>query len=551
MDEQQIDDPRFDLLTEPWATVIGTDGSARELSIRELFEMAPSIREVTGDIPQQTLPLLRLLLAVLYATYGETYDLDGCSLSDLRSMWAELFCRGHFDMGLIGGYLDKNKNRFDLFGSRPFFQVSDLKYNSKTKEYDPISEAIPDVPKPDKFLFSMRSREALGGISFAEAARQLVFMQAYDCAGIKTPVVGNTHVQSGKAYAPKGLPGTGWLGSIGGVFVEGENLFETLMLNWTLFDRRGGADSLLGINGDIPSWERDSSTADSAEYIPIGPASLFTCQCRRLRLVLDERKERVAGIVCCYGDIVSPTLSLGKETMTAWRESKQQQKKLGTSFVPLMPITHDCSRSLWRELDPLLSYVERANDFRPGVIDWLEEIEGEENVTIPPTVIIHAQGMAYGTQSSVFADAFDDRVAISSSMVHHDDHALRGTLDVIDCADKAVFRLVLFVRSIEELGGDKRAKGQSAATSDDAKTRAYAELDQVFRDRIASFLPEQDVDTYCLDWKREIKHRLIALADSYLASSGTTPFARHKKGSVAEERLKLIRELNSILGRDN
>jgi CRISPR system Cascade subunit CasA len=548
VDNQQAKYPSFNIVTRPWIHTIGLDGSFREVSIRELFETAPDIREVTGDIPQQILPILRLLLAILYAAYGKVYDTSESSRGELRRLWTELMSRKRFDMETIGSYLDENIDGFDLFGSKPFFQVAGLQYSSKSKEFDPIAEAIPDVPKPDKFLFSMRSRESLGGISFAEAARQLVFMQAYDCAGIKTPVVGNTHAKNGKAYPPKGIPGTGWMGSIGGVFIEGENLFQTLMFNWALYDKRGSDNCLLGIEGDCPSWESNSSVIDSAECIPAGPASLFTCQCRRLRLIPDEDDARVVGIVCCYGDIVSPVRMLGKETMTSWRESPQQQKKCQSGSPVYMPKTHDCKKALWRELTPLLSYVERPDDYRPGVIDWLEEICDEKGVAIPPSIVLHAQGMSYGTQSSVFVDAFDDRVTMSSALVHHDDPALRGMLGVIDAVDKAVFRLSVFVRNVEELGGDKRAKNQSVATSDDVKARAYAELDQMFRECIASFSPEKDADEYCLAWKAGVRRRLIALADGYLASSGTTPFARHKKGSVAEAKSRFIKELDVILG---
>lgn len=49
---------------------------------------------------------------------------------------------------------------------------------------------------------------------------------------------GNTHVNKGKVYAPKGMLGTGWLGGIGGLYAEGRNLFETLMLNWVLYDTK-------------------------------------------------------------------------------------------------------------------------------------------------------------------------------------------------------------------------------------------------------------------------------------------------------------------------
>lgn len=137
----------------------------------------------------------------------------------------------------LDGYFNEWKDRFFLFGDRPFFQVPELEYVGQ-KEYDPVSEMIADMPKPEKYLFAMRGLGTTDTLSLPEAARWLVFLQSFDTAGIKTPVKGNTHINKGKIYPLKGFLGTGWLGGIGGVYAEGANLFETLMLNWVLYDDR-------------------------------------------------------------------------------------------------------------------------------------------------------------------------------------------------------------------------------------------------------------------------------------------------------------------------
>ena len=58
-------------------------------------------------------------------------------------------------------------------------------------------------------------------------------------------------------------------------------------------------------------------------------------------------------------------------------------------------------------------------DFRPGIIRWLEEIrtevlDSEEHVL--NMVAIHAQGMTYGTQSSVFETGIDDKLSLNMVM---------------------------------------------------------------------------------------------------------------------------------------
>lgn len=168
----------FSLLDEPWVQVVYRDGHPGEISLRQIFSDAPDIKELSGDIPQQKLPLIRLFLAILY----RAYRVVGVNEEQMRELWKEIFSSKHFDMDIVSRYLDKWEDRFFLIGERPFFQIPDLEYVG-AKPYSPVSEMIADVPKPDKYLFSMRSMEETDSISFAEASRWLVFMQAYDIAG--------------------------------------------------------------------------------------------------------------------------------------------------------------------------------------------------------------------------------------------------------------------------------------------------------------------------------------------------------------------------------
>lgn len=120
------------------------------------------------------------------------------------------------------------------------------------------------------------------------------------------------------------------------------------------------------------------------------------------------------------------------EKMTAWRRSIPQQKKLGLPVPPHMPVTHDASKALWRGLEPILC-VGDDGDFRPGIIRWLEEIrtevlDSEEHVL--NMVAIHAQGMTYGTQSSVFETGIDDKLSLNMVMFRHDYAGIAAVVDV-------------------------------------------------------------------------------------------------------------------------
>lgn len=541
----------FSLLDEPWVQVVYLNGRPDEISLRQVFSDAPDIKELSGDIPQQKLPLIRLFLAILY----RAYRVGGINEEQMRELWKEIFSSEHFDMDIVDRYLDKWEDRFFLIGERPLFQIPDLEYVG-AKPYSPVSEMIADVPKLDKYLFSMRSMEATDSISFAEAGRWLAFMQAFDTAGIKTPVKGNTHVNKGKVYAPKGMLGTGWLGGIGGLYAEGKNFFETLMLNWVLYDTKYDSERyrLFGNEQDIPVWEQDevsSSDLDNQSTFA-GPVQAMTWQSRRLRLVPNEEGTRIVGVVSCYGDVVAPYNTDGFEKMTAWRKSIPQQKKLGLPAPPHMPVMHDASKALWRGLEPILC-VKDDSDFRPGLVRWLEEIRTEmldSGDHVLNLVTLHAQGMTYGTQSSVFETGIDDTLSLNTVMFRHDYAGIAAVVDAVKCTDNAVQALVQFVRNLRTSAGDK---SKSTETAEQIRESVYADLDGLFRDRLAAFDESNDPIEYSNDWKDEVHHRLLEAGQSYLEQSPVPVFNEHEAGvmgvmNAARAQLLFRSKLNKELG---
>lgn len=546
----------FNLIDEPWVSVVYLNGEAKDVSLRTLFLDAPQIGQISGDFSQQTAPILRLALAVLYRAYfyeDEEYDDVG-----KEQEWVNIWCQGHFDMDEIDEYFDFYHDRFNLLDPQyPFFQVPKLTYQSG-KEYDPVGEIIADVPKPEKFLFSLRSKNTVDDLSLAEAARWLVYLQAYDPAGIKTPVEGNTHVNKGRVYPPKGVVGTGWMGAIGSVFLEGSTLFTTLLFNWCLVSDRSKGESLAVSGNDKPAWEKDVPGFDlDVTNGPAGPADLFTWQDRRIRLVTNESNNRVVGIVSCYGDVFTGYNRQAFETMTAWRESSAQQKKLGSPVPPLMPITLDSSKALWQGLEPLLMKSMTAdNDFRPEVIRWMERMEdklADQGISIPG-VTIHAQGISYGTQSSVVEDSIDDSLNISALLLRHDAPAVARVVDVVSATEQAVFQLVQLARRVEQAAGDKRGKDQVTVASNDVREFAYGELDALFRQRIANFGEDEDPREYAEDWKHEVYLILLRLGSQYIANSSGSAFLVREIGekkpaiSVARADLMFRSGLNKYLG---
>ena len=540
----------FDLTSEPWIPVMFTDGSAEEISLSEAFERANDIRTLSGDIPQQVLPIVRLMVAVLYRAYYFAPDSD----DEMIGMWKDIWDQGHFDYDVIKHYLRSDEGVFDLFDEeRPFFQVRHLEFESK--DGDPVSELMADVPKPKKFLFSTRDKDHLASISYPEAARWLIFSQSYDCAGTKSPVKGNTYSKKGKVYAPKDAVGTGLLGAEGGLFLEGDTLFKTLMLNWVLFDPQRSKDSqLFGNDLDRASWERDDfgpdlRLADPCE--PEGPVALFTWQARRMRLLRDGGGSRVTGLVSCYGDITTLVDKQDVETMTSWRESERQQKKLGTSHLPLMPRTHDSTRQLWRGLASLLvaGQTESGVDLRPGVIRWVDLLLDRQAIDDKDLLIsLHAQGMEYGTQNSVFSNAVDDIFSFPVSMLSYGSLECVKAIEVVEQTENAVTEFARFVLRTSEAAGRMANKKERRIAQNAVRTRAYAKLDPLFKERIAHFSSDEDAILYCNDWRDEVHLELISMAKAHLASSCSSLFKAHGDETVGKAYFGFVSNLNRLLG---
>lgn len=548
---------KFNLVDEPWIPAAYLDGHQATVSLRQAFEDAPNILELAGDIPEQVQPILGIMLAILYKTAPYPYEDDSPeALPDeqsLREFWKQVWDSGHFFTEEINEYLDCYHRRFYLVDDEyPFYQVAGLEYANK--EPDGVDELIADVPKPEKFLFSMRDRNRITSLSFAEAARWLIFQQAYSPAGIKTPVKGNTHVKSGKVYPPKGAVGTGLFGAQGGVYLEGKNLFETLMLNWVLCDSKRGLACLAPDGSfDLAPWERENPMPDlriSAPNEPNTIAQALTWQSRRMRLVPSEDGSCIVGVICCYGDIPNVVDKQDVETMTAWRLSPTQQKKLGTSNIPFMPKQHDPSRAAWRGLASLVAVQPKSPDLRPEVIRWIDDLQYREVLSDAevPMVAIHAQGMSYGTQSSTFEDGIDDKFELSVTLARHDLASCNYAVEVVDQTDQSVRELSKFVLNVERAKGDKSEKTVWQAKAGRIREVAYGRLDGICRDRIAKF--PADVDeavSYCNEWRRQIRGVILSLANDYILTSDAPLFEEHGDMTTGKALLYLQINLNKIL----
>lgn len=474
--------PAFDLTRRPWIPVLRNDGTETELSLTEVFEQAADVRRLVGDVPTQDFALLRLLLAVLHDVLDGPKEIED---------WADLW-EGGLPLDALRAYLDTHRERFDLLHPRaPFFQVADL--HTSKGEYSALDRIVADVPNNARF-FTMRAHGA-ERLGYAEAARWVVHTHAYDPSGIKSGAEGDPRVKGGKGY-PQGV---GWAGNLGGVYVEGDDLRQTLLLNLIAFDTPNlNTEPDSGQDRDRPAWAHPPITAAPLEAVqaasrPHGLRDLYTWQSRRLRLHYDG--QGVHGVLLSYGDPLTPRNMQLREPMSTWRRSPAQEKKLREATVYL-PREHDPARAAWRGLGALVTgkvrgaeqRQEAAEHVRPRILDWIARLTVDGYLPRGHLVRARLAGAVYGTQQSVIDEIVDDAVAVPVVLLNERNRELaQAAVGAVTDAEEAVTALGDLATGLAQAAG---ADGDGPRAT--ARDRGFGDLDAPFRKWLSGLAPSAE-----------------------------------------------------------
>lgn len=324
----------FNLVESPWIPCTLQDGTAVELSLRDVLIGSHDLRDLHGESPLVTASLHRLLLAVLHRI------LDGPK--DWQE-WEVLQRAGRWDSGQIGDYLDRWLHRFDLFdAARPFYQAAD----NRITEAGPVNRLILEMSHGNMgtlFDHSVEAEEP--ALTPGEAARALLAIQAFGLGGFGMGRLSHTDA-----------PCTG-----GVVFlIQGRSLFETLCLNLLRYPDEtlpGRADPR-----DRPVWEMDDPFTPE-RTIPLGYLDYLTWQNRRILFL----PETVNGKVIVRHMTEAPALRLDKNSLDP------MQHYVGDGRGGPRPLSFREGRGLWRDSAALFQL--NAKGFRPPrAFDWLAEL---------------------------------------------------------------------------------------------------------------------------------------------------------------------------------
>ena len=438
----------FNLVRDPWIPVLMRSGDTETLSLTQVFQRAPEISQVVGDLPTTTAAIEGVLQAIFRRTVPEYRSGNkNAALSAVARFWEDWEPAAR----LAEEYLEQWSERFELVrGPTRFFQVADLE---KLKGgHDGLEALIADAPGNDAFL-TMRRREKLESISFPEAARWLVHAQAYDPSGIRGAAVGDRRATGGKVYPT----GPGWAALFGVISPRSGFLSKDLLL--------AAAPSGVGrlsyrADRDLPAWEREPSTSTpegigartwetaSVKEIrdfrrqPNGPADVMTWQSRRIRLVTEG--DTVVGVVLAAGDPIEPQDRYTVEPRAAWRFSMPQTRKFKKTVY--MPRELPTSSSLWRGLEALfptsvnMEQVKRGEEtpkfYGPAITSWVATLD--ENGVLGAerhALTFQATGMTLGSNRSVVDNIVSDSLSLPVALF--EESKVRFRVEIQDWIDRA------------------------------------------------------------------------------------------------------------------
>ena len=513
----------FSLIDEPWILAQFHDGRTSELSLTDVFEQAADVRRLVGELPTQAFAITRLLLAILHRATPERID---------KAAWAGFWKDGRLPVNDIDAYLREWSDRFDLLHPQtPFYQVADL--HTSKGEFTELERLIGDAPTKHPFLTTRLGSE-LDSLSFAEATRWLVHCQAFDISGIKSGAVGDPRVKDGKGY---GI-GPGSVGHLGGILLEGENLLQTLLLNFVPHD----ADLLAHPTSDVAAWERDPVFGSAPLHIedgdhpyrPDGVVEVLTWQSRRMRLRSDGH--RIREVLVCNGDRFNAVNLHHVEAMTIWRRSEAQEKKLGLPEVYL-PRGHDPERTLWRGLASLLIEPSTKASRPPITMNWLAQLS---DGILPSTFVTGAcaVGIQYGTQASSVGEVIDDELALPVRILQAEREDLRAAvLQAVEDADRAVQTYAKLRDNLDRAAGGNGG----GVVRDAARAEAFAALDLQFRRWIVQLrIPSVTAPEAGDAWAMATRRLLLTLAEHAITAAGPAAWTgreidgRHLDSGLAE-----------------
>lgn len=547
-----LNEKEFNLLDEPWIRVIDNQCRVSEVSLTDVIVNAHEYRSLSGEIPTQDIAVMRVILAILHTVFSRV-DTDGEDspleyeddddnddyqqekINEALKRWRTLWNMKRFPEEPIKDYLEKWHERFWLFHPEyPFWQVAGLNIGTEYGASKLNGELLESSNKVR--MFSTYFGEEKESLSYPQAARWLIYTNAFDDTSSKPLKENKGKYDNADGKAPS--VGAGWLGKLGLIYLTGNDLFETLMLNLVMVS--GDTN-----NNQKPIWENENIPSTESRILfeerrkipnPGNLAELYTLQSRRI--ILDHVEEKVTGYRLLGGDFFDKENAFF-EPMTVWRTPKQSKKK---DKEPYTPKRHDSSKQMWREFATL--YNEDENR-RAGVIEWFRNCrsKGLIKADMIKTSIVSVE---YGDKDFFVKNVFSDSLSMNAELITEVGRNYLSDIESeIQKCDKLAFEIGLLAKNLYiASGGDGHEKDYII---NDAKSQLYYRLDLPFRKWLAKINPNDwDNKQKTIDeWQKTAQKIATDYANDLISAVPETAFVGHMVKSSKKSKDENAKEIVS------
>lgn len=499
-------DKEFNLLDENWVRVITPECEIKEVSLTDAIVHSHEYSGLCGELPTQDVAVMRLLLAVLHTVFSRVNE-DGepAPLEDpdeALERWKIIWDMGHIPENPVCDYLESQHEKFWLFHpERPFYQVPEAKIGTEygaAKLNGELSESSNKLR-----LFTTYSGEKKSKLPYSEAARWLLYVNAYDDTSAK----------------PKGKnlpsPGAGWLGKLGLITAEGRNFFETLMLNFVML--KDGKELW---EEEKPAWELEKAKAAERSEIalPNNPAELYTLQSRRLLLI--GKDGMVTGYYLLGGDFFNKEMAFA-EQMTIWSPIRATTKD--KSVIGFKPCRHDSSKQMWREFPTAFPAEEKGEKHTPGIVSWISELKAYELLDDEQLIKFCTSSAQYGDKDFFISDVFSDSLSFHKKLLEEANDGWRSAIaDEVAKCDQLATAVHHLANDIDAAMGEDEGKAYV-----NAKEQLYFRIDIPFRKWLESISSEWGTKESEADrkrWRETAQRIAIALGEEMVANAGESAF---------------------------
>ncbi|MEE3393606.1 MAG: type I-E CRISPR-associated protein Cse1/CasA [Lachnospiraceae bacterium] len=519
----------FNLLDEHWISVMEiSSGEQKEISMKELFKNAGSYKCLAGDMKTQDFAVLRFLLSIVQTVFsrfdadGKQYsfvelddrfrqindiDIDDEDITDeydetMECTWKNLWENGRFP-DVVCDYLEKWRDHFYLIDDEfPFYQLPE----------ECISKKLEAGKKPSPFMgrninrtisesgnktalfsprFGNKKKSNKDTMTKSELTRWLIMFQGYVGTSDKT------------TFDKKRTSSKGWLYDIGGVYLEGRNLYETLVLNFIPV-----LEKQYQYRIQKPIWEIAESTDELLNYIisasPVDNlAELYTNWSRAVVVEFNDVSDNNDYITPVCGIVKLPEINhinFFLEPMTIWGLVEKNNGDM-------KPKKHKPEQAIWRSFGLIsISTSVDNKQHMPGIMESfanrVKNICGNRNITIN-SVSMRDNGQAASWDP---VDEIVDSLYINDIVVTDDsDNGWVNRInDSIELTKTEIgFYYKNFIKDIALIRGMDNKAIQKFSESE--SEMAYNYIDNPFRQWLESIDPEDSKEKKVSEWKQTLQ----------------------------------------------